>query len=37
MDAGGQPQAGGCSAVPVDGALFGMALAALGMIRRRRQ
>jgi MYXO-CTERM domain-containing protein len=37
MDAGGTPQAGGCSAVPVDGALLGMALAALGMIRRRRQ
>jgi MYXO-CTERM domain-containing protein len=37
MDAGGQPQAGGCSAVPVDGALFGIALAGLGMIRRRRQ
>jgi MYXO-CTERM domain-containing protein len=37
MDAGGQPQAGGCSSVPVDGALLGMALAALGMIRRRRQ
>jgi Thrombospondin type 3 repeat len=37
MEAGGQPQAGGCSAVPVDGALLGMALAALGLIRRRRQ